>query len=1138
MNATVQSMSSGASAGPLPRDGYDRVLRQIDLIFTGYMALLGAMALAAWVGGKAGPSAFLVFAGFYFANAAFSLYSRRSAHRVRIARLRMLAGALIAPAAYLLAGDPFMRWWPAFLILCLSGTVLLGLHGGSARIAKLLVAYCVALYAGAEALAPPPHDWTMLLMNAGAIVFVALLFGQIVAFLAAALAAERERRAELAAEKARSEAMLQTQAAQALQERETQFRSLIQNGSDIITVVDSEGRFQYVSPAFERVLGYAPDDVVGTPFLPLIHPEDAAGLQEKIALAMRNPGLALTHQFRVRHKNGSWRTVESYGRSEPGDGVLITNTRDVSDRTEAEEALRRLNAELERRVAERTADLARSLAEQGRLAAIIEATSDYVGIADLDGRSVYVNRAGRELVGLDASSSKQGESIADCYPPRVAGKVRDMVETALRGEVWSGEIEMLHADGHEIPVSEVTFLLRDASGRPEYVATIIRDISAQKRTERELKRAEVELRKAKDAAEAANRAKSTFLATMSHEIRTPMNAVIGMTSLLLETPLNARQRDFVETVRASGDALLTVINDILDFSKIEAEKLELLPRPFALRDSVEAVLDLLAPRAAEKGLELALLVEEGVPPAVVGDVTRLRQILVNLVGNAIKFTERGEVIVTVAPGAAPGMLAFSVRDTGPGIASARRHQLFQSFSQLDSSATREHGGTGLGLAISRRLAELMGGRMWVESDGVAGRGATFHFTIAAEPSVVPAAARTRAGALPELRGKRVLIVDDNATNRRILALQARGWGMQPVLAADAGEALACVRSGEPLDLAVLDVHLPVPEGAPTAPADGVALAREICRLRGAARLPLVMLTSVGGATLPEAGTIQCFEAWLTKPVKPSHLYDALVGALVPGAAPAPGTAEPAAADAPLADRLPLRILLVEDVALNQKFALLALERMGYRADVAGNGLEALAALGRQPYDVIFMDVQMPVLDGLEATRRIRAGAAALAQPYIIAMTANAMQGDREACLEAGMDDYVSKPVYLSELRAALERAALGRGCREPVRAEMVSELRARRGGGALIETYLEDAARLGEALREAFDRGAAAALAQAAHALKGVSGYVGAERLVALCARLEASGRGGSLVDAAAIVEETERELARVRAALAQPVAV
>ena len=594
----------------------------------------------------------------------------------------------------------------------------------------------------------------------------------------------------------------------------------------------------------------------------------------------------------------------------------------------------------------------------------------------------------------------------------LAGLSREEAIAKVRSglvDIWTGDCRIM-VQGKERWVADVSVELRDEQGHSIGSIGLLQDITDRKD-------AEQELIKAKEAAEAAGQAKAEFLANMSHEIRTPLNAMIGMTSVLLDTPLTVEQSDFTEIIRNSGDTLLGLINDILDFSKIESGKLDLEMIPFDLVACLEETLDLFAAQADQKSLNLVYSLDPDVPLTLVGDPTRLRQILTNLVGNAIKFTAQGEVVVTVAvdkgmadnsPQSKHITLHFAVRDTGIGISTEGITRLFQSFSQVDTSTTRRFGGSGLGLAISLRLSQLMGGKLWVESEP--GAGSTFHFTIQAEES--PVEIRPISALPASLEGKRVLLVDDHLITLDILSRQLRAWHMIPVGVTSGAAALAKVAAGETFDLAILDRQMPE--------MDGLDLAAQLREEPNGGKLPLVMLSSIGN--IPSRSKEVNFAAVLDKPVKQAHLQKLLISVLSEEAFARTLTPTASRFDPTMAHRLPLRILLAEDNAVNQKVARHMLSRLGYRVDVAGNGEEVLAALERQGYDVVLMDVQMPEMDGLEATRRIHAQWPPEQVPYIVAMTAYALMGDAEKCLAAGMNDYISKPVQLEKLVHALEQS--------------------------------------------------------------------------------------------------------------------
>ncbi len=797
--------------------------------------------------------------------------------------------------------------------------------------------------------------------------------------------------------------------------------------------------------------------------------------------------------------------------------------RDITERKQTEDALRR------------------SEARYHRIAANVPGMV-YQFVLHPDGLIAFpfASDGSRELIGIEpAAIIANPLLLIDIIHPEDRKTFESSVaESAQTMEPWQWAGRFLHhPSGLYRWIEGASRPQREANGDILWDGLLI-DITHRKE-------AEYELLEAKEKAEAATVAKSQFLATMSHEIRTPMNAVIGMTGLILDTDLSPEQREYAQIIQDSGDALLTIINDILDYSKIEAGQLELEHQPFDLRDVVEASLDLVANRAAEKSLELAYVLQPDTPEAVRGDVTRLRQILVNLLSNAVKFTERGEVILTLHSQPLTTErceLHFTVRDTGIGIPADRMDRLFHSFSQVDSSTTRRYGGTGLGLVICKRLCEIMGGRIWVES--VADQGSTFHVVLPVD--IAPPVHVAPEPGMLHLEGRRLLIVDDNPTNRQILTLQARSWGMISEESASGEEALEQLQRGERFDIAILDIQMP--------DMDGIALAREIHQQCGPDTMPLIGLSSVTrrAAEFEGAG----FRTMLTKPIKQAHLYNVL--AQVFSALPPNPHAHLATSpfDATLGQRLPLRILMAEDLAVNQKLMQILLGKFGYRADSAANGLEVLQALDRQAYDLILMDVQMPEMDGLEASRRIRRDLPAERQPRIVALTANAMREDEEACMRAGMDDYMAKPIHPVTLRGALTRSGEWARDRHPDRSRqemptstatdatpppepsptvetpsamsiidpvMLAELQSMRDIlPELTAIFQSEVRERLDVMHTAVERGDAVRLAEVAHGIRGAAGTMGGSSLAATCARLEQIGRTGAVEGAAALLPEAE----------------
>ena len=887
---------------------------------------------------------------------------------------------------------------------------------------------------------------------------------------------------------------------------ESHFRSLVEGADDVILRIDAQGRIAYANPATAELLETEAARLVGRPFLEIVRPdyrEQARAFYED----QRQQGIPMSYcEFPVAAPDAAdlWVGQRAQLVSEGGRYAgLHAVARNVTDRKLLQQAIER---------------------EREQLRQIVAHAPVAMAMLDRDLRHLAHSVRWLRYLARD-EPSVVGRTLQEIWPSMPA-RYQQVFERALAGEVVSEPEDALEReDGSTVFMRWTVHPWRDAHGQVAGVVLAAQSIDV--------------LVRARQAALEGSRLKSEFVANMSHEIRTPMNGVIGMTRLLLDTPLTAEQREYAEVIDQSGRALLEIINDILDFSKIEAGRVDLELVDFDLRRAVREVLGSFAEAAHAKGLELLCLIRHDVPNALRGDPGRLRQVLTNLVGNAVKFTDKGEVVLRVTldeSGDGAALVHFEVRDTGIGIDGELKPRLFQSFVQADGSASRKHGGTGLGLAISKRLVALMGGS--IDVDSRPGRGSTFWFTVRFERQAEAAPAPAPSA---RLAGRRVLVVDDNATNRQILRHQLGYWGLRVTALESGPKGLALMQqaktSGTGYDIAILDMKMPE--------MDGLALARAIKQDPALDTVRLVLLTSFGqrghGAEAAKIG----IAAYLTKPVDEADLYDCLVEVLDETRA---GRSPHLVTRHSLREqRLPIaaHVLVAEDNEVNQKVAVKILEKLGYRVELAENGKEALAACARRRYDAVLMDGQMPGMDGYEATRRIREretrGGPRLP---IIAMTASAMKGDREKCLEAGMDDYVTKPVTPEKLEVALRKwvgaatAPAERAAAEPaLEGELLDEtvvqsLLSVDDDGTLMDEVVATFLRIAPARLAAIKKAAkgnAAMLEREAHSFLGSCGNIGARRMAETCARLEVLGRSGSTEGAVEIAHMLEQELVSVR---------
>jgi two-component system sensor histidine kinase/response regulator len=871
-----------------------------------------------------------------------------------------------------------------------------------------------------------------------------------------------------------------------------------------ISIIDDQGHVQGINPQFERLFGYATAEAVGHDINALIVPKSEMPKASQLQRRARG-GDTVVIEVERRRKDGTVIPVRLSARRVQGsaEGHIFVMYEDISDRRRVQDALT-------------------------QLASIVETSEDAIIGQTLDGTVVSWNAAAQRMFGYTLGEI-QGKHVAVLAPADRAGEVQAILERIRRGDhIEHFETVRVRKDGTPVPVSISISVTRDATGRFSGFSTIARDVREEVATREAL-------REARDAAERLAQTRSAFLANMSHEIRTPLNAVLGLTELLLDTELTPEQRHSLMLVQVAGETLLTLLNDILDLSKIEAEQVRLEVIPFGPTHLVETTIGLLAGRARQKRLELLADVGDDVPEMVRGDPTRLRQVLTNLIGNAIKFTESGEIVVTVETASirdARTVLRFTVRDTGIGIPEDKLESIFEEFGQADESTTRKYGGTGLGLTIARRLVRLMEGDVTVTS--AVGQGTEFAFTVALQTDATATPRPTIAGATP-LTERRVLVVDDSAANRRIVRGMLGAAGLQVGEAVDGEAGLDALqrarRSGTPYDLAILDAQMPG--------LDGFALGAAIRALPEIADTRLLMLTSSGergdGQRCRELG----INGYLTKPASRTDLLEAVSVVLGMGAVAAPTVVtQHSIAES----RRRLQILLAEDNVVNQEVAATMLRKRGHDVDVAGDGRAAVEAAARKRYDVILMDIQMPEMDGFQATGRIRATPAGRDLP-IIALTAHALSGEREKCLAQGMSDYLTKPFKAHDLFAIVEGRAHAPAATPPppptdhdppvdldtFRREM-REAGVEEAVDAILDTFVQSADERIAALTAALASGEAEAIKRAAHAFKSSAGTIGAKRLAALLQELEATAEGGDVAQARALGARFAEESAAVTA--------